>query len=115
MDTPQYERAPCVLGTPVVRLDARAKVTGRHRYMSDIDTPGALWAVLVRSPYPHARVRSIDFTRALALDGVVAAFGPADVPAIQFNTAFMPIDTPLKPSQEALVDKRLLATVARHV
>lgn len=104
-----------VLGTPVVRLDARAKATGRHRYMSDLDIPGALWAVLVRSPHPHARVRSIDFTRALALEGVVAAFGPSDVPAIQFNTAFLPIDIPLRPSMETLVDKRLLALTAQHV
>lgn len=103
------------IGVPVPRLDASAKVTGRFRYMSDMMLPGALWAVLVRSPHPHARVLHIDFSQALAYDNIVAAFGPEDVPDIQYNTAFMAIDIPLSASRSVLADKRLLATVAQHV
>jgi CO/xanthine dehydrogenase Mo-binding subunit len=54
------------------RQDARAKVTGRARYGFDATLPGMLHAKVLRSPYPHARVVSIDTSAADALDGVAA-------------------------------------------
>jgi CO/xanthine dehydrogenase Mo-binding subunit len=62
------------------RLDAVDKVTGQLRYPSDRTVDGALWVVAVRSPHPHARVRSIVTTRAEAVDGVVRVLTAADVP-----------------------------------
>jgi carbon-monoxide dehydrogenase large subunit len=47
-------------------------VTGRGRYIDDLSLPGMLHAAFVRSPHPHARIRRIDPTSALAVPGVVA-------------------------------------------
>jgi CO/xanthine dehydrogenase Mo-binding subunit len=61
-----------VIGKPVPRVDAVDKVTGAARYAADVNLPGMLWAKFVRSPHPHARIRSIDTSKAEALPGVMA-------------------------------------------
>src|SRR5947209_17755860 len=63
--------------------DLRAKVTGRARYAEDFRAQGMLFARLLLSPYPHARVRSIDASAALAMPGVKAILTADDVPAPQ--------------------------------
>jgi xanthine dehydrogenase molybdopterin-binding subunit B len=56
-------------------------VTGAARYLDDIpNVPGTLEAALVLSPHPHACLQRIDFSRALAAPGVVAAIAAADIP-----------------------------------
>src|ERR1700674_5928202 len=60
--------------------DLRAKVTGRARYAEDFRAQGMLFARLLLSPYPHARIRSIDTSAALALPGVKAILTADDVP-----------------------------------
>ncbi|OLD64035.1 MAG: hypothetical protein AUI47_07590 [Acidobacteria bacterium 13_1_40CM_2_68_5] len=62
----------CVVGQPVRRLDGAAKVTGTARYTYDISLPGMLYGKILRSPHPHARILSIDATRASKLAGVKA-------------------------------------------
>jgi xanthine dehydrogenase YagR molybdenum-binding subunit len=57
-----------------MRVDARAKVTGAAKFTTDVRLPGQLTAGLFRSPYPHARILSIDLSAAEALPGVKAAF-----------------------------------------
>ncbi len=52
------------VGKPTPRLDGRSKVTGAARYTSDIRLPGMLFGRIVRSPYPHARILSIDTSAA---------------------------------------------------
>lgn len=52
------------------RIDALERVTGQARYTEDIQLPGMLFARVLRSPYPHARVRGIDASAAEALPGV---------------------------------------------
>ncbi len=59
-----------VLGTPVKRVDGPDKVTGRARYTFDINRPGMLYARIVRSPHPHARVVAVDLAPALKAPGV---------------------------------------------
>ena len=54
-------------------------VTGRGQYLDDISLAGMLHAAILRSPHAHARVRSIDASAALALDGVEAVFTYADM------------------------------------
>jgi CO/xanthine dehydrogenase Mo-binding subunit len=54
----------------VPRLDALDKVTGRARYVTDLERPGMLHAKLLRSPYPHARIVHVEVTRARAQAGV---------------------------------------------
>ena len=61
---------PSVLGTRVLRLDGPDKVTGRAKYTFDISRPGMLYARMVRSPHPHARVVSVDSTAAARMPGV---------------------------------------------
>ncbi|HUA18912.1 MAG TPA: xanthine dehydrogenase family protein molybdopterin-binding subunit [Bryobacteraceae bacterium] len=58
------------VGHPTSRIDALERVTGRAQYTGDIRLPGMLYARVLRSPYPHARIRRIDVSKALALPGV---------------------------------------------
>ncbi len=54
------------------RVDALQRVTGAAKYTSDIHLPGMLYARVLRSPHPHARIRKIDVSKAMALPGVKA-------------------------------------------
>ena len=58
------------LGHPTPRIDAVERVTGTGRYTRDVVVPGMLFARILRSPHPHARIRSIDVSKAKALPGV---------------------------------------------
>ena len=60
------------IGWSVPRIDAREKVTGATKYTADIDLPETLWGTALRSPLPHARIVSIDTSKALAVPGVHA-------------------------------------------
>ena len=60
------------VGHPTPRIDAVERVTGRTTYSRDVQLPGMLYAAVLRSPHPHARIRSIDVSRAKALPGVKA-------------------------------------------
>jgi CO/xanthine dehydrogenase Mo-binding subunit len=53
-----------VVGKSLPRIDALDKVTGRAKYGIDLRVDDMLYAKLLRSPYPHARVKAIDTTRA---------------------------------------------------
>jgi CO/xanthine dehydrogenase Mo-binding subunit len=54
------------------RLDALERVTGRATYSADVQLPDMLYARMLRSPHPHARIKKIDASRALATPGVAA-------------------------------------------
>jgi len=58
------------VGHPTSRIDALERVTGRAQYTGDVRLPGMLYARVLRSPHPHARIRSIDVSKAMALPGV---------------------------------------------
>lgn len=59
-----------VINTPVHNIDGVAKVTGQAIYTFDVKLPGMLYGKILRSPYPHAKIKSIDFSRAKKLVGV---------------------------------------------
>jgi len=61
-----------IVGHNVPRIDSYERVTGRATYTGDVRLPGMLFARVLRSPHPHARIRSIDTSRAEALPGVRA-------------------------------------------
>jgi xanthine dehydrogenase YagR molybdenum-binding subunit len=63
-----------VVGQPTPRVDAHERVSGSAVYAYDVMLPGLLSAACLRSPHPHARVRSIDASAAEALPGVRAVF-----------------------------------------
>jgi len=68
------------IGKPIPRVEGVEKVTGQAIYGADVTPPGTLWATSVRSPYAHARIVSIDTTRARRLPGVRAILTAADLP-----------------------------------
>jgi CO/xanthine dehydrogenase Mo-binding subunit len=67
-----------VIGTSVPRVDGFDKVTGRAKYTGDLVIPGMIEGKFLRSPYAHARIRSIDTGEAEALPGVVAIITSQD-------------------------------------
>mgnify|MGYP001171820641 FL=1 len=74
-----------VFGQPLGRVDGPDKVTGKARYSADINLPGTLWGKSLRSPYPHARIVSIDITAAKALTGVYAVLTGDDVRGVLYG------------------------------
>ena len=68
------------VGTRPVRPDGVPKVTGAAKFGADYHLPGMLYGKVLRSPHPHARIRSIDTSRAEALPGVKAVITGADLP-----------------------------------
>ncbi|MGH9024380.1 MAG: xanthine dehydrogenase family protein molybdopterin-binding subunit, partial [Acidimicrobiia bacterium] len=70
-----------VIGTPMLRREDGPLLTGEARYVEDLAVPGALHMVIIRSPYAHARIRSVDVSAALTCPGVVAAYSGEDIRA----------------------------------
>ena len=62
------------IGQSIKRREDPALITGRGKYTDDLTLPGMTYAAIVRSPYAHARIRSIDVAAAAAHPGVVAVF-----------------------------------------
>ncbi len=88
-----------VVGKPARKVDGLAKATGTAVYTDDIQLPGMLHAKTLRSPHKHARIVSIDASRALALPGVHAVITGQDLP-IKYGVI------PWTPDENALaVDK----------
>jgi len=68
------------IGQSITRGEGPDKVSGKAVYAADISLPGMLWGKVLRSPYPYARIISIDTTEALALPGVHAVVTGQDLP-----------------------------------
>ena len=64
------------VGKSVPRLEGAEKVSGKTRYAADVEIPDALWAKLLRSPLPHARIITVDISKAAKLSGVRAVAQP---------------------------------------
>jgi 4-hydroxybenzoyl-CoA reductase subunit alpha len=80
MSNGNHEKPLKVIGKPFRKVDARAKCTGQTRFADDIVLPRMLYAKLLRSHVPHALIKSIDVSKALALPGVVAVITGKDLP-----------------------------------
>ncbi|WP_309493295.1 xanthine dehydrogenase family protein molybdopterin-binding subunit [Candidatus Hecatella orcuttiae] len=92
------------IGKRVQRIDAVSKVTGACKYVEDLFVPGMLWGKILRSPYPHAKVLSVDASKAERLPGVKAILTPQEVIA------------KTKPSGPTTIkDEYVLKDKARHV
>ena len=83
LSTKEYD----VIGTRPIRHDGADKVTGRALYGADFQAAGLLHGKLLRSPHAHARIKSIDTSKAEALPGVHAVVTAKDLPGS--NTAEM--------------------------
>ena len=67
-------------GARVTRFEDPALLAGRGRFVDDVQLPGALHACFVRSPFAHAKIKSIDTAAAQAMPGVRAVLTAADLP-----------------------------------
>lgn len=74
-----------VVGQSVKRLDSFEKVTGKAKYVMDMKLPAMLYGKILRSPYPHAKITSIDSAQAARLGGVKAVITGRDVPDRRFG------------------------------
>jgi 4-hydroxybenzoyl-CoA reductase alpha subunit len=75
------------VGQRVAKLDAPAKVTGQAVYGHDMKLPRMLYGKILRSKYAHARILSIDTSRAKALPGVKAVITAEDIPEVKIGWA----------------------------
>jgi len=84
-----------VVGKGELKVDAAKLVTGRPVYTDDITFDGMLYGALLTSPHAHARIRSIDKSKALALPGVHAVLTFEDVPRFKYTSAGQTYPQPL--------------------
>src|SRR6266480_418102 len=78
---PEYGAGHKLIGKNYTTADLHAKVTGRAKYAEDYRAEGMLFAKLLLSPLPHARVKRIDASQALAMPGIKAILTADDLPA----------------------------------
>ena len=92
------------IGKRTIRPDGEDKVTGRAAFGADFAQAGMLWGKVLRSPHPHARIKSIDLDRAAAAPGVKAVMTGADL--VDF-----PLDTPVLvgPADMRFVSRNVMA------
>jgi xanthine dehydrogenase molybdenum-binding subunit len=103
-----------VVGKRITQVDAAAKATGAARYTVDLKLPGMLIGRVLHSPYPHAKIKKIDKSKAEKLPGVEAVITIDDTPKILWARSFR--DLPMAPSgslQQS--DEYILADKARYV
>ena len=73
------ERANTIIGQRMLRREDPALLTGEAKFTNDLVLPGALHLAVLRSPYAHARIKSINVSDALAMPGVVAVYTGKDL------------------------------------
>ena len=109
-----------VVGTRPIRPDGVDKVTGRAVFAADTRASGMLWGKILRSPHAHARILSIDTSKAEALKGVHAVVTSKDFPEIASEEAFVgegpmnfrDLSTNIMARGKALYEGHALAAVA---
>jgi len=92
---PGRSAVPSPIGERVPRRDGVAKVTGAARFTSDLAVPGMAVARVMRSPYAHARIRSVDTSAAREVPGVVAVVTAADLADVHLYYGHALADHPL--------------------
>ena len=90
-----------VIGRPLPKIDAWAKVTGETRYADDLVLPRMAHGKLLRSAHAHARIVSIDTSRAREVPGVYAVITGADLPRVKFGIL------PVSQDEEALCTEKV--------
>jgi CO/xanthine dehydrogenase Mo-binding subunit len=95
-----------LIGKDFTPPDLIGKVTGAAKYAEDFRVEGMLFAKLMMSPLPHAKVRHIDASQALAMPGVVAVLTADDVPQVQ------PLQEPMLTHEPLYAGEPILAVAA---
>ena len=73
------------IGAPLRRKEDTRLITGAGRFSDDFSAPDQCWLAVVRSPYPHARIRGVDFSRARSMSGVLGTYSGADCLTDELN------------------------------
>ncbi len=92
------ERTNSIIGQRMLRREDPALLTGEAKFTNDLVIPGALHLAVLRSPYAHARIKSIDVTDALTMPGVIAIYTGKDLHATW--AAPMPCAWPVTPDMK---------------
>jgi CO/xanthine dehydrogenase Mo-binding subunit len=101
-----------IVGTSPVKHDGIDKVTGRAKFGADLYLPGMLVGKILRSPHPHARIKSIDISAAEKLPGVKAIVTRDDFPEIKAGTPDGDMTRNAMAREKALYDGHPVAAVA---
>src|SRR5262245_459800 len=99
------------IGQPAGHVEGPAKVTGRAQYAADVTLPGMLWGKCLRSPFPHARILSIDVTYARQLPGVHAVLTGAELPGTRLGRFLLDIPI-LARNRVRFVGEKVVAVAA---
>src|SRR5271166_510563 len=96
---------PALIGKALPRKEDLRLLAGAGNYSDDVNLPGQAYAVLVRSPHAHARIRSVDAAAARAIPGVLAVLTGADLAADGLKPVpHVPI--PMRPPADILLTNR---------
>ncbi len=99
------------IGSPIFRREDERLLLGHARFIDDLPEPGGtVFLAFFRSPYPHARIKSIDIRSALAARGVVGVFIGADI-----ASSIKPMTSPTLPGRPLLTRQNMAIDVVRHV
>ncbi|MGE5306486.1 MAG: xanthine dehydrogenase family protein molybdopterin-binding subunit [Alphaproteobacteria bacterium] len=102
-----------VVGRPTGRVEGPEKVGGKTVYTADVQLPGMLWGKCLRSPYPHARIVSVNTDRAKRVDGIVTVLTGADLPPHRVGLSLQ--DTPLLAQHKVrFVGEKVVAVAAEE-
>ena len=89
-----------IIGKSLTKPDAYAKVSGQTKFADDLAPPRMVYGRILRSPHPHARILSVDTSRARALPGVLAVITGDDLP-VKFGIL------PVSQDEEALAREKV--------
>src|SRR5262245_13374235 len=98
------------IGRSIQRIEDARFLTGRGRYLADIESPGCLWGHVLRSPHAHAIIKRIEISRAVALAGVHGIYVAADLAELGPMPCLAAVSPLIVPPRLALAKDR-----ARHV
>ena len=101
-----------VIGTDVLRKEDPELITGQAMYTDDMSLPGMLHMAVVRSPFAHARIKGVDLSKALAMDGVVGAYSGQDLADSWIGG--LPMAWPVTPDIKVPAHWPLAKDVAKH-
>ena len=87
--------------TRLLRVEDARLLSGRGRFVDDVDLPGQLWARVVRSQLAHAIVREVDTSEASRADGVTAVLTAAELPDVVLPVRTRVIQASLEDYQQA--------------
>jgi CO/xanthine dehydrogenase Mo-binding subunit len=110
---PALDRDFTVVGKRINRRDAIEKVTGKAVYANDISFPDMLYAKILRSPYPHARIKRIDTSKAESLPGVKAVLSKNNTRG--WYTYWYKIPQPAFPEVVSFIGQEVAAVAAENI